>query len=158
MIFQYGGQTYTVTPQPDGSFTAVIGDETIRFFAERQPNGGWLLAFADGQRVTGYAAAQGSERFVFVDGQHFILTAPDARTQRRRQSAGSGDLTAQMPGKVADVRVQAGDAVERGQTLVIIEAMKMEIRVSAPGDGRVKRVLVAAGDVIERGQLLIEFS
>ncbi|MBL8165981.1 MAG: acetyl-CoA carboxylase biotin carboxyl carrier protein subunit, partial [Anaerolineae bacterium] len=46
--------------------------------------------------------------------------------------------------------------VTRGQALVVLEAMKMEIRASAPGDGRVKRLLVKAGDVVERGQPLLE--
>jgi methylmalonyl-CoA carboxyltransferase 1.3S subunit len=52
--------------------------------------------------------------------------------------------------------VSEGDTVERGQTLVILEAMKMELRVTAPEAGRVKRLLVQMGDVVERGQALVE--
>ena len=61
-----------------------------------------------------------------------------------------------MPGQVREVFVRAGDAVKSGQTLLLLEAMKMEIRVSAPADGRVKRLLVQAGDVVDRGQRLVE--
>ncbi|MCB9457792.1 MAG: biotin/lipoyl-binding protein [Anaerolineaceae bacterium] len=61
-----------------------------------------------------------------------------------------------MPGQVVNVLVAVGDSVTRGQTLVVLEAMKMEIRVAAPGDGTVRRLLVAQGDVVERGQLLLE--
>jgi biotin carboxyl carrier protein len=160
MILQHGNETYTVqlTPEPDGSYTAVIGGDTLRFRAERQPDGGWLLIFADGQREWGHSASQGNERYIYVGGHHFTISVPDAHStvQRRRQTGSGGELTAQMPGKVIDVRVQDGLAVERGQTLVILEAMKMEIRVAAPDDGRVKRVLVKVGDVVERGQRLIE--
>jgi biotin carboxyl carrier protein len=49
-----------------------------------------------------------------------------------------------------------GEAVTRGQTLLLLEAMKMELRVTAPADGRVWRVHCATGQVVERGQLLIE--
>jgi biotin carboxyl carrier protein len=62
-----------------------------------------------------------------------------------------------MPGQVVDVLVAEGETVTRGQTLVILEAMKMEIRAAAPADGRVKRLLVGKGDVVERGQHLVEF-
>lgn len=157
MIVQYNGQTYTITltPQPDGTYTAAIGDSVMHLRAERQPDGAWRLYFADGQRASGYVAAQGSERYVAVAGQHFTLTLHD--TQRRRSTASAGDLTAQMPGKVISVPVNAGDTVERGQTLLILEAMKMEMRVTAPAAGRVKRVLVNTGQVVERGQRLVEF-
>jgi len=95
-------------------------------------------------------------RYVSINGQTYTLAVPDQRQSRRKAAGGSGDLTAQMPGQVLDVLVGEGDAVERGQTLMILEAMKMEIRVTAPGDGSVKRLLVSKGDVVERGQVLLE--
>jgi biotin carboxyl carrier protein len=159
MIFtyQHDGETYSVNleGQPGGDYIATIGDRTYRLQARQIPNGGWLLTL-DGQRLTAYAAVQGDVRFVNIGGQHYTLSVPDRRVSRRRVSGGSGDLTAQMPGQVLDVLVAEGDAVERGQTLVILEAMKMEIRVTAPGDGVVKRLLAAKGDVVERGQVLLE--
>jgi biotin carboxyl carrier protein len=61
-----------------------------------------------------------------------------------------------MPGQVIAVPVAAGDAVSRGQTLIVLEAMKMELRVAAPHDGTVEKVLVSVGEVVERGQPLAE--
>ena len=61
-----------------------------------------------------------------------------------------------MPGQVRQVRVAEGDRVERGQTLIVLEAMKMEIRVPATHAGRVARLLVQEGQVVERGQPLID--
>jgi biotin carboxyl carrier protein len=63
-----------------------------------------------------------------------------------------------MPGLVRGVLVKAGDSVERGQALVLLEAMKMEIRVSAPHAGKVAKVLVSPGETVDRGQRLIELS
>jgi biotin carboxyl carrier protein len=61
-----------------------------------------------------------------------------------------------MPGQVVNVLVSEGDSVERGQTLLVLEAMKMEIRVAAPAAGRVKRLLTEKGQIVERGQRLAE--
>jgi biotin carboxyl carrier protein len=61
-----------------------------------------------------------------------------------------------MPGQVLDVLVHVGDTVERGQTLLLLEAMKMELRMVAPFAGQVRAVRCAAGQVVERGQLLVE--
>jgi biotin carboxyl carrier protein len=60
-----------------------------------------------------------------------------------------------MPGKVLDVRVGVGDTVSAGQVLLILEAMKMEHRITAPTDGTVTAVSVAAGDQLERGAALL---
>ena len=61
-----------------------------------------------------------------------------------------------MPGRVLDVLVAAGDAVKRGATLVLLEAMKMELRIQAAADGQVTRIHVKPGEVVERGQVLVE--
>jgi propionyl-CoA carboxylase alpha chain len=67
----------------------------------------------------------------------------------------SGGLRAPMPGKVLEVRVAQGDAVRAGETLVVLEAMKMEHPMTAPEDGVVSEVLVAVGDQVENGALLL---
>jgi biotin carboxyl carrier protein len=154
--YEYGGQTYTVRLEraPDGSYTAVIDDRTLPLTAQPLNDGGWLLTLS-GQQFTVYGAALKGERFVHVGGQSFTVTVPDSRPNRRASRAG-GDLTAQMPGQIVDVLVSTGASVEAGQTLVILEAMKMQIRVAAPIAGRVTRLLVNKGDIVERGQLLAE--
>jgi propionyl-CoA carboxylase alpha chain len=67
----------------------------------------------------------------------------------------SGGLVAPMPGRVLDVRVQPGDRVAIGQTLILLEAMKMEHPIQAPRSGLVVQIHVAASDQVENGALLL---
>ena len=59
---------------------------------------------------------------------------------------------------VWDFKVQAGDTVEEGQTLVVLEAMKMEFPVTAPKKGKVWEILVRQGDMVEQGQALLQLA
>ena len=67
----------------------------------------------------------------------------------------SGGLKAPMPGKVIDLRVRAGQSVRAGETLLVLEAMKMEHPMRAPEDGVVAEVRVALGEQVENGALLL---
>ena len=75
-----------------------------------------------------------------------------------RASAADGGLAAPMPGKVLEVSVEPGQRVEAGRVLMVLEAMKMEHRVTAPADGTVTAVLVAAGDQVATGTELLAFT
>ena len=68
--------------------------------------------------------------------------------------AGGQQIKAPMPGTILDVRVQAGQAVKKGQVLVILEAMKMENEILAPCDGTVSSVSVRKGDSVETQALI----
>lgn len=109
----------------------------------------------DGRRWTGYVAQDGAARLVALEGQIWRLQPPRPRSRPTETTGAS--LTAAMPGKVLDVLVQPGDEVAAGATLVIVEAMKMELRIAAPAGGVVGQVLVRPGDVVDQGQRLVEF-
>jgi biotin carboxyl carrier protein len=66
------------------------------------------------------------------------------------------EVRAPMPGLTLEVSVRAGQAVSKGDALLILEAMKMENVIKSPGDGVVKKIHVEKGDVVEKGQLLLE--
>jgi pyruvate carboxylase subunit B len=61
-----------------------------------------------------------------------------------------------MPGQVRAVNVNEGDTVTKGQTLMLLEAMKMEIRIQSPQEGVVKKLFVSQGQTVEREQVLIK--
>ena len=67
-------------------------------------------------------------------------------------------VKAAMPGRVIRVFVEAGDVVQKGTPLLVVEAMKMENEIKAPRDGTVKRLGVGTGDLIEARALLVELS
>ena len=67
----------------------------------------------------------------------------------------AGGLVAPMPGKVVDLKVKTGSKVKKGDTLVILEAMKMEHQVKAPEDGKITKVLIKKDDQLENGALLM---
>lgn len=154
--FVYNGRKVSVdlSTLPDGRYRAVIEDREYVFLPGNLPDGGMVLPLG-GERHTVYTAAQGGDTLVALDGAVYTLSTPDSRSRRRSGSA-SGDLTAQMPGQVRDVLVNEGDAVTKGQPILLLEAMKMEIRVAAPADGTLKKLLVKPGDIVARGQPLAE--
>ena len=94
-----------------------------------------------------------------MGGETWMLERPQPQQKRRGAGAGgpsSGQIEAAMPGLVLDVLVAEGDRVERGDVLVLLSAMKMELRIAAPAAGQVTKVYCQAGQVVERGQTLVE--
>ncbi len=66
-------------------------------------------------------------------------------------------IKAPMPGLIIDLKVKIGDEVKTGDSLLILEAMKMENILKSPGEGKVKNVLIKIGESVEKGQVLFEF-
>ena len=115
------------------------------------------LLIRDGDRVARvYAIAEGGTIWVFHDGVTYEVV--ESRPARRRSSGPAGSLTAPMPATVVDVKVKAGDAVTRGDVLIVLEAMKMELPVRAPADGRVTAVHCRPGEMVQPDTSLIELS
>ncbi len=154
ITYQSGAEQRTAVVERAGDgFTVRVGDAVLALTARAGENGRLDLE-VDGRRLRAYVVRQGDRRYVAVDGQVFTLRPPDPRRQRSERAGGS--LEAAMPGRVLDVLVQPGDAVHKGDTLVLLEAMKMELRIAAPADGVVTAVRCTPGAVVERGQVLVE--
>ena len=71
-------------------------------------------------------------------------------------AAGHDEIRAPMTGKVVKVRVKPGDAVKKGDVVVILEAMKMEYRLAAPQDGMVEAVMCKEGELVDLGRALVD--
>lgn len=148
-----------VNVEKDGdNYRVTVEGRTYDVQAHR-PEHGSLNLNVNGRRLRALVAHDGLRRHVALSSsQSYVLQRPDPRSKQKRRGPGAaeGGLAAAMPGQVLDVLVRIGDPVTRGQTLVLLEAMKMELRIVAPLDGQVRAVHCAAGQVVERGQLLIE--
>ena len=93
---------------------------------------------------------------------HHSQSAPVERAASSRprptRSAGVGNtVAAPMPGVILSVEIVPGASVQRGQTLLVLEAMKMKNELKAQREGTVARVAVAAGDQVKHGDVLVEF-
>lgn len=71
-------------------------------------------------------------------------------------ASGHDEIRAPMTGKVVKVSVKAGDAVKKGDVVVILEAMKMEYRLAAPHDGSVESVMCREGELVDLGKALVD--
>ncbi len=99
---------------------------------------------------------------VLLRGRLYPVTVEDEREKRLRAAAGSGvsesgefHLKAPMPGLVVAIPVTEGQAVKKGEVLLILESMKMQNELKAPRDGIVNRIKVKAGESVEQKQPLL---
>jgi biotin carboxyl carrier protein len=103
----------------------------------------------------------GAESNVVVGQERFSASVRDPRSFRSRRRSGASEqgvmkIKAPMPGKVVRILAPAGSQVEIGQSVVVIEAMKMQNELKAPKTGVVKKISVAEGAAVEAGQALAE--
>lgn len=146
-----GAETVVVRIEPDGDVR--IND--ARFSVE--PIGDGLYRVDDGTRSwTVAVAGTGDERWLFVDGAvHQVELGPAGATRRRTSGAGH-DLASPMPATVVKVLVEPGATVSRGDALITLEAMKMELAIRAPRDGVVGAIHCKPGDLIPPGVNLLD--
>jgi 3-methylcrotonyl-CoA carboxylase alpha subunit len=125
--------------------------------ADIQSGQGIDIQFA-GQRLTAEVFTQGEVDHVFTSRGATQITAIDLLAHAGETHAEGGRLTAPMPGKVVSFAVKAGDKVEKGQPLAVMEAMKMEHTIAAPADGTVLELLYAPGDQVAEGAELLKIA
>lgn len=157
VTFDYQTVAFELEWMPSGkSYRATFGDKTVEVEIVRAENR-TLALLIDGKRLTAYVSSENAKRWVTINGQTIVLTkASGARRSGHGHQHAARELTAPMPGQVRAVNVSEGDAVTKGQTLLVLEAMKMEIRVQAPFDGQVSSISVKAGQTVEREQILVK--
>jgi len=156
LSFDLGSQSFTLDLTPSGKFYRVTSREETVDVEIIHAEGGRLDLLLDGRRLTAHVSSDGAQRWVTVAGRTLLLTRSSGADRRGAKHDHAGELISPMPGQVRAVNVAAGDAVTKGQTLMLLEAMKMEIRIQTPQGGTVKALHVRQGQTVERGQLLIE--
>jgi len=161
-----------------GTVRVVLGERVVELNITRQDSQeGWCRT-TDGNTHRFFWAWSGNALQLWVDGDLFIFERAEVSSRTARDSsargssargssargpsgpgfgpAGGGDIVAPMPGTVEQILVRPGDIVERGQTLIIMESMKMELEIAAPRAGVVKRIAVIQGGQVEKGMRLLE--
>jgi acetyl/propionyl-CoA carboxylase alpha subunit len=106
-----------------------------------------------------WVVGNGDARWVYHDGCVYLLEHQRDDAPRRRSGArggGAATLSAPMPATIRRINVAVGDVVARGDTLIVLEAMKMELPVRANADGVVSAVLCTEGELVQPGLPLIE--
>jgi 3-methylcrotonyl-CoA carboxylase alpha subunit len=152
--FAEGDARHAVTLHFHGSDTRLgIAGRDFAFAGERLADGR-LLVRLDGRAFKARAVRDGHDWHIFLDGTHRRLTLHE-ELEGLDIDAGGGSLAAPMPGKVIAVMVKRGDKVQKGAPLLILEAMKMEHTIFAPGDGEVKEIHYAAGEQVAEGAELL---
>ena len=152
--------TVAFSPRRDGSFKVAVsrGDDiSAEGVATVESWSAEHLSIEWNARRVGYRVKRADDK-LFLTGTAETVTV----TVVPRFSAGSdaevqGGFTAPMPGVIVDIRVQAGEHVRAGSTLVVMEGMKMEHHLNAPSDGVVTEVLVKPGDQVDNGAPLLVF-
>jgi 3-methylcrotonyl-CoA carboxylase alpha subunit len=104
---------------------------------------------ADGRQTIVYVAGSQGELWAFSNGGIY-------RERQAARHSAPQTLTAPMPATVVKVLVTPGQAVRQGDTLVVVEAMKMELPIRAPGDATVKAVNCREGELVQPDRALVE--
>ncbi len=122
--------------------------------------GGTVIAAGsaiDGVRRATPVVRSGSLLTVILDGTSHALTLVDPLAAPQAEMAGGDRVLAPMPGRVVDVLVRPGDSVARGDVLMVLEAMKVQMRLVAPRAGVVDALRAAPGDLVDDGAELVSF-
>ena len=122
-----------------------------------------VIALGDGRyevtsdrgRTLAYAVRRGHETGVFIEGRFWVIDTREPSTRRARQHDEAA-FSAPMPATVVAINVAAGQAVKAGDTLVVLEAMKMEMAITAPHDGTVRTIACRVGELVQPGVPLVE--
>ena len=155
MKITFGSQSFEVNPSGENYVAAMDGKNIPVQIVRADDSRGRMDLLIDGRRVLAHVSSDGAKRWVTINGQTWMLTKTSGAKRGVRHDH-AGGLIAPMPGQVRSVSVAVGDVVKKGQTLLTMEAMKMEIRIQALKDGTVKTLHVSQGQTVEREQILIE--
>ena len=161
-IAKLGEQSYSVEIEEIGNSLYRVAIDGNEFLVDGKKTGRTNYSLIVDNRSFEIEVDNSEDEYrVLVDGRNYHVHLVDER--RVRVGGGQSDIELQgrqkvsvpMPGKVIAVLVSEGDNVERGQGLVIVEAMKMENEVRSPTAGEVKEIKVKPGDAVEGGAVLV---
>jgi len=140
-----------------------LNGKPVEFSYTSRKNKHRFLMLVDSMSYDVEVNRQNGKFSVYVYGREFEVTAEDERLAKLREVAGIGadvpeqkDIIAPMPGLVVKLLKSPGDAVKKGEGIIIIEAMKMENELKAASDGEIADILVKPGEAVDKGGCLVK--
>lgn len=161
VVLQLNGQPVTLeaVARKGQEIALTLNGKTYRFHGERQTNSGFVLEeeTAPGvwRRLTGHVSPSGKGALRVQLGALEATLSQMLSTASHTGAAGVLSPLAPMPGLVRQILVAVGDAVKQGQALAVMEAMKLQLTLSAGDDGVVEAVLAKEGEIVAEGAELV---
>ena len=152
--FSYLGKLHKI--KVDSKTVSIDGKEEITIECTSfTPN--VLSLIVEGKFLTVYVADDKKKSYVFIDGAMFILDKVEAQQIRDISIKPSGNIVVSlMPGSLVKLLVSEGSEVKAGQTVAIVEAMKMQNELKAPIDGVVKKINFKEGNQVDAFTPIVE--
>lgn len=155
MRLRCGEQLFEVRlREAQGEWQALVNGEPIRLSLSPAGEGSVLVRHA-GVEAPLHFVRDGTTLHLAWQGAVYRLVEGRASARAPARAAG-GTLEAPMPGRVSVVKVEVGQAVRKGEELLVVEAMKMENALRAPRDGVVRAVRARVGEMVAPGRALVE--
>jgi biotin carboxyl carrier protein len=151
VTLRFGDREQVVDVLDSAQARVLINAETLRVSVD-----GPTLRTDGAPGGQAWAVSAGDSRWVYYDGCVYELEVQ--REGNRRRTGHQGSLSAPMPATVRQIRVAVGDPVAQGDTLIVLEAMKMELPVRADADGTVSAVHCREGELVQPGRPLIDLA
>lgn len=156
--FQMGGARIAVAVTYEASGYSLAFDGAAHAVSGDLSGDGNLSAVIDGHHASAGVVWLPGSLVLNADGAAYAFDIADPLAIELEGETGAKDLRAPMPGRIVQVLAKTGERVKRGQSLVVLEAMKMEQTLAAPGDLTVAAVNVAPGDQTAEGAVLVTFA
>jgi biotin carboxyl carrier protein len=159
LTIDFGGKTLNVEiAQEDGKLRFLLDGKPLEADAVEVARGIYSILIGGESFEVRTEWAAGKLR-VIARGREMFAAVSDPRQWRRRRGAaleaeGRQQIIAPMPGKIIRVLVNAGDSVETGQGLLVVEAMKMQNEIRSPKSGKVERLRVVEGQAVNAGEVV----
>lgn len=156
--YQIADETHEVLlGKKQGTYQLTLGDRQLEIAAERLSNGEYMIDL-NGRKQRASIASDDETTFIHIAGRAWAINRidPFEKIMGGDAAGASGStMLSPMPGTVISVHCEAGQSVSEGETLMVIESMKLETSINAPRDGIVDQVGFVAGDTFDQKALLV---
>lgn len=154
---EHAGEEFEVPILPRGNniFEVEVGAQTLRASVLQRKADGEVQLDLGHRMATVAFTRQGDELTIFMDGGTYGFAVPDPLDVAHAEHAAGDHIVAPMPGRITSISAICGSRVAKGDALIVMEAMKMELTLAAPRDGAVREIGVAIGDQVTEGTTLL---